>query len=90
VGTAALLGLWIALPATAGYLLAQPAADETLPPLTIGYISLLGLIVIAPISWAIAPVGAWLAHLLDRRKLAASFGVFLFIVALRMWYRALA
>jgi uncharacterized membrane protein YfcA len=90
VGTAALLGLWIALPATAGYLLAQPAADEMLPPLTIGYVSLLGLILIAPISWALAPVGAWLAHLLDRRKLAASFGVFLFIVALRMWYRALA
>jgi uncharacterized membrane protein YfcA len=36
----------------------------------------------------VAPVGARLAHSLDRRKLSAAFGVFLLIVAARMIYRA--
>ncbi|MGL6224351.1 MAG: sulfite exporter TauE/SafE family protein, partial [Steroidobacteraceae bacterium] len=88
VGTAALLGLWIAAPATLGYLYAQPPDAVRLPPWTIGYVSLPGLALIAPITWAVAPLGARLAHSLDRRKLTAAFGVFLLVVALRMLYRA--
>lgn len=90
VGTAALLGFWIALPATIAFLLAQPAAAAAMPPFTIGYVSLLGLALVAPISWLVAPLGAHLAHSLDRRKLAIAFGVFLLLVGTRMWYRALA
>jgi len=88
VGTAALLGLWIAVPATLGYLLAQPPDAAGLPPWTVGYVSLPGLALIAPVTWAVAPLGARLAHSLDRRKLTAAFGVFLLVVALRMLYRA--
>jgi uncharacterized membrane protein YfcA len=88
VGTAALLGLWIAVPATLGYLLAQPQDAAGLPPWTVGYVSLPGLALIAPITWAVAPLGARMAHSLDRRKLTAAFGVFLLVVALRMVYRA--
>jgi uncharacterized membrane protein YfcA len=87
VGTGALLGLWISVPATIGYLLA-PAPDAAGLPLTVGYVSLLGFAVIAPVSWAVAPFGARLAHALDRRRLSAAFGVFLLIVAARMLYRA--
>ncbi len=90
VGTAALLGLWIALPATVGYLLAHPAEAAALPPLTVGYVSLIGLALVAPISWLVAPFGAKLAHSLDRRKLSAAFGAFLLVVATRMLYRALS
>ena len=72
---------------TLGYLMAQPA-DAQLPPWTIGYVSVPGLVLIAPITWAIAPLGARLAHSLDRRKLTAAFGVFLFVVAVRMLHRA--
>jgi uncharacterized membrane protein YfcA len=87
VGTAALLGLWISVPATAGYLLAQP--DPTgMPPWTIGWVSGPGFAIIAPVSWLMAPAGARLAHSLDRRKLSAAFGAFLLIVAARMLYRA--
>ena len=89
VGTAALLGLWIALPATIGYLVARPAEAVTLPPLTIGYVSLIGFALVAPISWLVAPMGARLAHSLDRRKLSAAFGAFLLLVATRMLYRVL-
>jgi uncharacterized membrane protein YfcA len=89
VGTGALLGLWISVPATAGYLLA-PAPDAASLPLTVGYVSLLGFAVLAPVSWGVAPLGARLAHALDRRRLSAAFGVFLLIVAVRMLYRAFA
>jgi uncharacterized protein len=87
VGTAALMGLWIAIPATVGYLIARPLAGEVMPPFTIGYVSLLGFALVAPITWLVAPFGAKLAHTLDRRKLSAAFGVFLGIVAVRMLYR---
>lgn len=87
VGTAALLGLWISVPATAGYLLAQPD-PAAMPPWTIGWVSGPGFAIIAPVSWLVAPVGARLAHSLDRRRLSAAFGAFLLIVAARMLYRA--
>lgn len=87
VGTAALTGLWISVPATLGFLLA-PARDAAAMPMTVGYVSLLGFAVIAPVAWAIAPLGVRLAHSLDRRRLSAAFGVFLLVVAARMLYRA--
>ena len=89
VGTAALLGLWISVPATIGYLVARPPPG-VMPPLTLGYVSLLGFAVIAPVTWGMAPVGARLAHSMDRRRLSAAFGLFLALVAARMLYRALA
>ena len=89
VGTAALLGLWISVPATLGYLFAD-AAGAALPPWTVGLVSLPGFAVVASIAWFVAPLGARLAHALDRRKLSAAFGVFLLAVAVRMLYRTFA
>jgi uncharacterized protein len=87
VGTAALLGLWISVPATIGYLLAQTGA-ATMPPWTFGWVSLPGFAIIAPVAWLVAPIGARIAHSLDRRRLSAAFGAFLLLVAARMLYRA--
>jgi uncharacterized membrane protein YfcA len=89
VGTAALLGLWISVPATLGFLVAGTGGND-MPPWTVGYVSLAGFLIVAPVAWFIAPLGARLAHSLDRRRLSAAFGVFLVIVALRMAYRAFA
>jgi uncharacterized membrane protein YfcA len=89
VGTAALIGLWISGPATLGYLLA-PTPGPALPALTVGWVSLPGFAIIAPVSWSIAPLGARLAHSMDRRRLSAAFGVFLLLVSVRMLHRALA
>jgi uncharacterized membrane protein YfcA len=89
VGTAALLGLWISVPATIGYLLAD-TTGEPVPSLTLGHVSLVGFAIIAPVAWLVAPLGARLAHSLDRRKLSAAFGAFLLLVAARMLFRALA
>jgi len=89
VGTAALLGLVIAAPATLGYLFAGDA-DAVLPPGTVGLVSLPGFLVVAPVAWLVAPLGARLAHSLDRRRLSAAFGAFLLLVATRMLYRVFA
>jgi uncharacterized membrane protein YfcA len=87
VGTAAFFGIFISIPGTVTYLLARPPV--TLPWATVGYVSLLGLAIIAPGSMLTATLGARAAHALSRRRLSQAFGVFLLIVGIRMLYRAL-
>jgi uncharacterized membrane protein YfcA len=88
VGTAAFFGLLISVPGTIGYLLARP--DTGLPWLTVGFVSVAGLAVIAPGSMLTAALGARVSHSLSRRRLSQAFGVFLLLVGSRMIYRALA
>jgi len=85
VGTAAFFGLLLALPGTLGYLLATPPI--TLPGLTLGWVSLAALLIVAPASAVMAPYGARLAHSIDKRRLSKLFGLFLCLVSLRMLYR---
>jgi len=87
VGTAAFFGLLLAVPGTVGYLLANPG--EPLPGATVGLVSFAAFAIVAPLSMITAPIGARLAHALDRRTLAQIFGFFLCIVAVRMIYRTL-
>jgi uncharacterized membrane protein YfcA len=89
VGTSALLGLIIAVPATVGYVIAGHG-NELIPEWSLGYVSLVGFAIIAPATVLFAPVGAKLAHALSRRHLSLLFGIFLFIVAIRMGLRAFA
>ena len=88
VGTAAFFGIFISIPGTIGYLLARPAVE--LPWATVGFVSLVGLAVIAPGSMLTATLGARVAHRLERRRLSQAFGLFLLVVGSRMLYRALA
>jgi len=86
VGTAAFFGLLISVPGTIGYLLARPATG--LPWLTVGFVSVAGLAVIAPGSMLTATLGARVSHALSRRRLSQAFGVFLLLVGTRMLFRA--
>lgn len=88
VGTAAFFGIFISVPGTMGYLLARPPV--ALPWATVGFVSLVGLAIIAPGSMLTATLGARLAHNLSRRRLSQAFGLFLLLVGTRMVYRALA
>lgn len=89
VGTSALLGLVIAVPATVGYVIAG-WDNQLLPEWNVGYVSLIGFVAITPTTVLFAPLGAKLAHALSHRWLSLLFGSFLFIVAIRMGIRALA
>ncbi len=61
VGTASGIGPMIALPGVIGFAWAGWDAPG-LPPLSIGYVNLIGLAVIAPVSVFAAPYGVRLAH----------------------------
>jgi len=83
VATAAGLGVPITIAGTLGYVLAGLPDRAVLPPLSLGFVSVIGVVLIAPISSWIAPVGARLAHAMPARRLEIGFGVFLLIVSAR-------
>ena len=53
------------------------------PPLSIGFVSLIGFVLMAPVSSYTASYGVRLAHWLPRRKLEIAFAIFLSLVSLR-------
>ena len=83
VATSAGLGVPITIAGTLGYLIAGLPHQAQLPPLSIGFVSVIGVVMIAPISSWIAPLGARLAHALPRRRLEIGFGLFLIAASLR-------
>jgi uncharacterized membrane protein YfcA len=83
VATSSGIGIWIAVPGMIGYMLAGWPQMALLPPLSIGYVSLIGLALFAPASVLAAPFGARLAHNMPRRKLEIAFACFLFAAAFR-------
>lgn len=87
VGTAALFGLVISIPAAISYMISG-YGDPRLPVGSIGFVNVVGFALIAPATWLAAPLGARIAHGLSRRHLSLAFGVFLLIVAGRMFFRA--
>ena len=83
VATASGLGVPITIAGTIGYALAGLPRQALLPPLSLGFVSVIGVIMIAPISSYVAPVGARLAHRMPRRRLEIAFGLFLLLASLR-------
>lgn len=90
VATSSGLGVLISIPGALGYIYAGwPRAAEYPDvaalqfPLSLGYVSLVGLILFVPTSVLTAPMGARLAHALSKRKLEVAFGIFLLLISLR-------
>ena len=67
LATAAGLGVPITLAGTIGYVLAGLPHQALLPPLSLGFVSAIGVVLIAPLSSWVAPFGARLAHSLPKR-----------------------
>jgi uncharacterized protein len=89
VATSAGLGVPITIVGTVGYILAGWPHQGQLPPLSLGFVSLIGVAVMAPVSSFTAPYGARLAHRLPRRALEISFACFLLLISLRFLVSAL-
>jgi uncharacterized membrane protein YfcA len=83
VATSAGLGVPITIVGTIGYILAGLHDYALLPPLSLGFVSLIGVAVMAPVSSLTAPYGARLAHRMSRRALEIAFSIFLLLVSLR-------
>ena len=90
MATAAGLGVPITIAGTIGYALAGLPHQARLPPLSLGFVSAIGVVMIAPVSSTVAPLGARLAHALPRRWLEFGFGLFLLLAAARFLIGALA
>lgn len=83
VATSAGLGVPITIAGAIGYCLAGLPYQGLLPPLSIGFVSTIGVVLIAPVSSYVAPFGARLAHALPPRRLELAFGSFLLLAAAR-------
>ncbi|MBN9441149.1 MAG: sulfite exporter TauE/SafE family protein [Bosea sp. (in: a-proteobacteria)] len=83
VATSSGLGVLISIPGALGFIYAGWPKMDILPPLSLGYVSLIGMILFIPTSIWTAPIGASLAHKLSKRRLEVAFGLFLLFVAAR-------
>ena len=82
VATSAAIGVVVSIPGAIGYALAGWGKGG-LPPLSLGFVSLVGFVLVSPLAVALAPVGARLAHSWTRRQLEIAFGIFLVLICLR-------
>jgi uncharacterized protein len=80
VGTSAALGFPIALAGTAGYIWAGQGMPQ-MPPGSVGYLYLPGLVIISLASMLMAPVGARTAHRMDIQPLRRMFAFVLYGLA---------
>ena len=83
VATSAGLGVPITIAGTIGLMIAGWPQMALLPPFSVGYVSLLGVAIMAPVSSFTAPYGARLAHRLSKRQLEIGFGLLLLLVSTR-------
>lgn len=83
IATSVGLGALIAVPGTIGYIISGLPHLAQLPPLSLGYVSLPGALIVGGFATLAAPLGARLAHAFTRRQLEVGFGLYLLIVGLR-------
>lgn len=83
VGTAAGLGVPLTIAGTIGYIVAGWSHMAALPPLSLGFVSLIGVALMAPVSSWVAIFGVRAAHALPKRQLEIAFGIFLLLVSIR-------
>lgn len=85
VATASAFGIIIAIPASIGFIYAG-WGNPLLPPASLGYVNLIGCLLIVPSSMLATPWGVHLAHTIPPLALKRAFAVFLGITAVRMIY----
>jgi uncharacterized membrane protein YfcA len=90
VATSSALAVLISIPGAIGYVYAGWPAAARFPdvtalqfPFAIGYVSLIGALLVMPTSLLTAPLGVRAAHAMSKRALEIAFGCYLFIVGSR-------
>lgn len=85
IATSSGVGVLISIPGMIGYIWAGWGVSN-LPPFSLGYVNVLMVLVVIPVTLLVAPIGVRLAHALSKRKLEVGFGLFLILVAIRFFY----
>jgi uncharacterized membrane protein YfcA len=90
VATSSALAVLISIPGALGYVYAGWPAAAHYPgvaalqwPFAIGYVSLIGTVLVMPTSLLTAPLGVRAAHAMSKRTLETAFGCYLLIVGSR-------
>jgi uncharacterized protein len=90
VATSSALAVLISIPGALGYVYAGWPAAARYPdvaalqlPFALGYVSLIGALLVMPTSLLTAPLGVRAAHAMSKRALEIAFGCYLFIVGSR-------
>lgn len=83
IGTAAAVGLPIAVAGTLGYVI-QGLRAGGLPPYSLGFVYLPAMVLVVAPSMLAAPLGARVAHRLPVKRLRIIFALLLYVLATRM------
>ena len=89
VGTASAFGAIISVPGAIGAAIAGWGAAG-LSPYSLGYVNLLGFLLISPVAFFTAPAGAHFAHMADRNRLRKLFALFVAVTAAKMLWDAMS
>ena len=82
VATSSAFGPLISIPGVIGFAWAGWNADG-LPPGSLGYVNLMGAVLVVPASVIAAPFGVRVAHGISKRKLELAFATFLALLSAR-------
>lgn len=84
VATSSGVGVLVSIPGVLGFVWAG-LGEQNLPAFSLGYVNLLGVLLVIPASIFAAPYGAKLAHKLSKTALQKSFAIFLIMVSFRFF-----
>ena len=90
VATSSAIAVLVSIPGALGYIYAGWPAAAHYPdvaalqfPLALGYVSLIGAVLVMPTSLLTAPLGVRVAHAMSKKTLERSYGAYLLIVGTR-------
>ena len=90
VATSSAIAVLVSIPGALGYIYAgwpvaahYPDVAALQAPLALGYVSLIGAILVMPTSLLTAPLGVKVAHALSKKTLERAYGSYLLIVGTR-------
>tara|TARA_B100000686_G_scaffold318391_1_gene368149 strand:- start:164 stop:997 length:834 start_codon:yes stop_codon:yes gene_type:complete len=85
IGTSAAIGFLIALIGCTGFVLSGSYLNINVP-LSLGFVNIPTFLIFVPITTFMARIGAKTMHKVNRRIIGKIFGIYLFIVACRLFY----
>ena len=90
VATSSAIAVLVSIPGALGYIYAGWPAAARFPevaalhlPFALGYVSLIGAVLVMPTSLLTAPLGVKAAHAMSKRTLEIAFGCYMFLVGTR-------
>ena len=85
IGSSAAIGFLISLIGAVGFAMSGSYFNTNVP-LSLGFINIPAFLIFVPITSFMAKIGAETVHKVDKRLIFKLFGIYLFIVACRLFY----